>query len=82
MRADDSPEFIARRLADFERLTEPVIAVLASAAAATIRVDAGDGTPADIHARLVESLAGEVGIGARTGAPNGAQTLQLGLTDE
>ncbi len=55
-RLDDRPEFVARRLADFERLTAPVTSLLEKSAAAFVSVDAGDGSPETIVERVLSGF--------------------------
>lgn len=55
-RPDDRPEYVAGRLADFERLTAPVMSFLEPRVAGLARVDAGAGTPDEVLARILAGL--------------------------
>jgi adenylate kinase len=55
-RPDDRPEYVAGRLADFERLTAPVMSYLEPRVAGLVRVDAGAGTPDEVLARILAGL--------------------------
>ncbi|MDZ7638119.1 MAG: nucleoside monophosphate kinase [Bryobacterales bacterium] len=57
-RQDDRPEFVARRLTDFERLTAPVIAFLEARADGFVSVEAGNGSPEEILQRVLSGLRG------------------------
>lgn len=52
-RVDDKPEFVARRLADFEALTSPVMQLLEDRVAGVISVDAGAGSPDAVHGNVI-----------------------------
>ena len=54
-RTDDRPEYVARRLADFEELTAPVIEFLKSRVARFASVDAG-GTPEEISEQILACI--------------------------
>lgn len=55
-RLDDRPEYVAGRLADFERLTAPVMDLLEREAAGVVRVDAGAGNPEEVLERIRQGL--------------------------
>jgi adenylate kinase len=55
-RLDDRPEYVAGRLADFERLTAPVMELLEREAAGMVRVDAGAGNPEEVLERIRQGL--------------------------
>ncbi len=55
-RPDDRPEFLARRLSDFETLTAPVAACLEERAAGLVSVDAGCGSPEEVLERVLAGL--------------------------
>jgi adenylate kinase len=55
-RPDDRPEYVSGRLADFERLTAPVMSYLEPRVAGLTRVDAGAGSPDEVLARILAGL--------------------------
>ncbi|MCC7342392.1 MAG: nucleoside monophosphate kinase [Bryobacterales bacterium] len=55
-RRDDRPEFVARRLADFEALTAPVTDFFQGRVGGVAWVDAGEGSPEAIQERVLEDF--------------------------
>lgn len=55
-RTDDRPEYIARRLSDFEELTAPVIEFLESRVARFASVDAGSGRPEEVFEQILAHI--------------------------
>lgn len=55
-RLDDRPEFLARRLADFETLTAPVMEYLEERVSGFVSVDAASGNPEDIAEEVLLGL--------------------------
>lgn len=80
-RLDDRPEFVARRMADFERLTAPVTSLLEERAAAFVSVDAGDGSPEAILERALTGFREwrpRPGAGVAAGADGGEGKQGIG----
>lgn len=86
-RPDDRPEFLARRLKDFEMLTAPVAACLEKCATGLVTVDAGCGAPSEVLDEVLDALrrTGEFGLAGKHGmfpdlaeeAPHQAVALSL-----
>lgn len=55
-RQDDRPEFVSGRLADFDRLTAPVMSYLEPRVTGIVHVDAGAGSPDEVLEQIFSGL--------------------------